>query len=491
MRRLLVLFMVMLLAVVDTQAQTYSFNETCLQAYRAFLAGKINEGRRLTALEKKAHPENLFTVVLDNYDDFITQTFNENKVVFEQRKGLADERLEALEKGDRQSPYHLLSKALIHLQWSMIRAKNGDNWNAVWDFRRAYILLIENKKRFPEFQETDIFLGASEAIISTIPSGYKWISELLGLRGNMSLGMQRLGKQVLTRKSLFADEGNLYYIFLKNYLENDIHGAQLLIQQLNIDVSYNQLNCFIAANLAINHKDAATAERILKGRATGPEYMVFPMLDYELGDAKLKRLDFSCADDFKRFLNTTHSTFYIKDAWLSLAYTAYLQNNTLELNNCLTQIKIKGGTEADADREALHIAQRGVLPDKDLLRARLLNDGGYNADALRILKTRTVSSFATSDDQLEYIYRLARIHDELNQFDEALGYYQLALQQANKTTRYFPARAALQMGYIYEARKQTEAAVRCFNRVLELKGHEYKNSLDQKAKAALNRMHKS
>ena len=240
----------------------------------------------------------------------------------------------------------------------------------------------------------------------------------------------------------------------------------------------------------INHKDAATAERLLSERTTGAEYMPFPMLDYELGDAKLKRLDFSCADDFKRYLKTTHSIFYIKDAWLSLAYTAYLQNNSLEMQRCLARIKIKGSTEADADQEALRVAESGIMPDKLLLRARLLNDGGYNAEALRMLQTRTVSSFVSSDDQLEYIYRLARVHDELHHYDEALQFYQIALQQAGKTKCYYPARAALQIGYIYESRKQNDLALGYFKQVLALKGHDYKNSLDQKAKAAMNRISK-
>lgn len=491
MRFLLGLILICSVYSSGGQGKPYTFNETCQQAYTAFLSGKLNEGRRLTALEKKQHPDNLFTVVLDNYEDYISQTFNENPTVFKQREGLAQERLDALQQGNKQSPYHLLCRAIIHLQWSMIRAKNGDNWNAVWDFRRAYLLLAENKKRFPDFQETDIFLGASEAIISTIPSGYKWISELLGLHGDMKRGMQRLGKQVLTRKSPFAVEGNLYYIFLKNYLENDIHGAQSLLQQLNIDVKNNWLNCFVAANLAINHKDAATAEHILRSRSHSPEYMTFPMLDYELGDAKLKRLDYTCADDFKRYLNTTFSKFYIKDAWLSLAYTAYLQFNTYEMNRCLDQVKKQGNTEADADREALRIAESGVMPDRLLLRARLLNDGGYNTEALRLLQTRSASTFTDSDNQLEYLYRLARIHDELNQYDDAIGYYQEVLKKAGKTTRYYPARAALQLGYIYEARNQPEVALRYFNRVLDMKGHDYKNSLDQKAKAALNRIRQS
>ncbi|MBU3677653.1 MAG: hypothetical protein FGM54_10820 [Chitinophagaceae bacterium] len=218
--------------------------------------------------------------------------------------------------------------------------------------------------------------------------------------------------------------------------------------------------------------------------------MAFPMLDYELGDAKLKRLDFSCVADFNRYLQTTRSQFYVKDAWLSLAYAAYLQNNMPEVRRCFDRIKKEGSREADADQEALRIAEAGILPDKDLLRARLLNDGGYNDEALRILKGRALSSFKPGNEQIEYIYRLARIHDELSDTTEAIEFYKLTLQQSGKTKAYYPARAALQLGYIFEAQKRNDTALMYFNRVLALKGHDYKNSLDQKAKAAINRIKK-
>ncbi|MBU3677450.1 MAG: hypothetical protein FGM54_09790, partial [Chitinophagaceae bacterium] len=263
MRLILCLLLLGIAEIGVGEARQYAFNDNCRMAYQAFMSAKVNEGKRLTQLERNANPTNLIPTLLDNYEDYVSLSFNENPAVFEQRLPLQAARLAQLEKGNKASPYHLLCRGLIHLQWSMIRAKNGDNWNAAWDFRRAYLLFVENKKRFPEFPETDIFLGASEAIISTIPSGYQWISELLGLRGDMRTGMQRLNKQVLTRKSAFAEEANLYYIFLKHYLENDIHGAQAYIQLLHLDVKTNWLNCFIAANLAINHKDAATAERLL------------------------------------------------------------------------------------------------------------------------------------------------------------------------------------------------------------------------------------
>ena len=55
-------------------------------------------------------------------------------------------------------------------------------------------------------------------------------------------------------------------------------------------------------------------------------------------------------------------------------------------------------------------------------------------------------------------------------------------------TEYFAARAALQTGYIYEKKAAKKEAIRYFEMVLDMDDHEYKNSLDQRAKAAINRI---
>jgi hypothetical protein len=52
---------------------------------------------------------------------------------------------------------------------------------------------------------------------------------------------------------------------------------------------------------------------------------------------------------------------------------------------------------------------------------------------------------------------------------------------------YFAARAALQTGYIYEKRGDKALAIVFFEKCLAMKGHDYKNSLDQRAKAGIAR----
>ncbi|MBY0425173.1 MAG: hypothetical protein K2Q22_06020, partial [Cytophagales bacterium] len=53
---------------------------------------------------------------------------------------------------------------------------------------------------------------------------------------------------------------------------------------------------------------------------------------------------------------------------------------------------------------------------------------------------------------------------------------------------YFAPSACLYLGYIYMDKKDTQKAKLYFENVLFYKNHDYKNSLDNKAKAALDKL---
>ena len=97
------------------------------------------------------------------------------------------------------------------------------------------------------------------------------------------------------------------------------------------------------------------------------------------------------------------------------------------------------------------------------------------------------ANFSTPEDKCELAYRLGRIYDGLERKEEAVAAYLTALKNGEHLKEYFAARAALQVGYIYEARGQFQVAISYYQKCLSLKGHEYKNSLDQRAKAGIAR----
>jgi tetratricopeptide (TPR) repeat protein len=151
-------------------------------------------------------------------------------------------------------------------------------------------------------------------------------------------------------------------------------------------------------------------------------------------------------------------------------------------------LKSKGNDDVDEDKEALKEANSGIRPHIGLLKARLLFDGGYLDQALMIMTQHASENWSRPRDRGEYTYRLARIYDEKKDVPKALQLYQQTIDHCRNETWYFAANSSLHMGYIYETRKEYAKARACFEQVMHYPNTEYKDSLDQKAKASLERI---
>ncbi|MEZ5045422.1 MAG: hypothetical protein R2831_00335 [Chitinophagaceae bacterium] len=485
-----VLFVVCCFSIQYTYAYDLILTPNCQKAYSNIMAMRVSEGREQLINELRANKKNLMPVILINYEDFVSLTFNENTKRYNERKGLLKKRLDALEYADKNSPYYLFGKGLLYLQWSIIKAKHDDLLDAAWDFRKSYLLFSENKKKFPNFQYHNLYLGVQKALISTIPKGYRWISNILGLKGNMQEGIALIQNACKNNDYAFKEEAYLYSIYLKNFLENEPEAALNLIQTYNLDTKNNLLYTFLAANLSLNNKNADKAIYYLKNRNTSKDYMPFPMLDYEMGDAKLKLLDYTCQQDFSLFLKKYSGHFYIKECLHQMSLCAYLQGNVSLANQYRKEILIKGKTTSDADKQAQQFANETDYPDIKLLKAKLLNDGGKNKEALDILKTSNEKSFSKHEEQVEYCYRIARIYDALENTDKAIEFYSKTISLGKNDKDYFAARAALQIGAIYEQKKQLDSAIRYYTLAMNCKNTSFKNSIDQRALSAINRIKK-
>ena len=69
--------------------------------------------------------------------------------------------------------------------------------------------------------------------------------------------------------------------------------------------------------------------------------------------------------------------------------------------------------------------------------------------------------------------------------EEARENYLKAISMTGDEEWYFAPNACLQLGYMLAAQGQTAEARRYFEQALSYKKHEYKNSIDSKARSAL------
>jgi hypothetical protein len=472
----------------------YDFNPNCQQAYKAIVELRLAEGSRLLAEEEKRDPDNLIPYFLDNYVDFFQLFFNEDAAQYAAWKGRLDQRLELMSEGPEGSPFNLFTRSVIHFQWAAVQVKFGDNWGAGWDFRRSFLQSKECARRFPVFLPATMLSGVMEVVAGTIPDGYKWLSNLLGIKGSVVSGMQKLDHFISADAALavlYRDEASFYYLYLQFYILNKHEEVFGFIRQHRLDVRNNHLFTYLYANLCLNDQQSALAGRIIKEMNPSPEYMDMPVWDMERGYAALNHLEPDAASYLERFLWRFKGRFYVKDVLQKLSWDAYLRGDQVRADSFRLLVLRRGGAESDADRQALKEAKGGKWPNKLLLKARLLSDGGYFAEAFHVLDGSASSSgvgrFKDPVDGCEYAYRMGRIYDGLGRDTAAIGAYEKTIAIGEQMQAYYAARAALQAGYIYERRGDKGRAVIYFERCLGMKDHDYKNSLDARAKAGIAR----
>jgi tetratricopeptide (TPR) repeat protein len=471
-------------------SQVYDWNEGCIKAYHDAISLKINKATAALNIEKQRNPSNLVPDLIENYIDFFVLFLNEDPRERKTRIPNWEKRLSRMDLASDNSPFKKFSKAVINLQWAVTEIKFGNRWSAGWAFRDAFRLAKENQQKFPAFTPNLMITGPMQMAAATIPKNYRWLSNLLGIKGTMEQGLADL-KQFMASgdiwATLYRDEGIFYQCYMQFYLLNQPDEALQFISSRQLDVKNNHLFTYMAANLSLNNKQSSRCRSIVLNRNNSSEYLVTGIWDFELAFAKLYHLEPDAGVYFERYLANFKGNFYVKDCWMKLAFFYLLNNNMTQYNRCISNVISKGGTNNDADKRALKEAKINRVPNILLLKARLLNDGGYHAEALNMLAGKSSADFSHEEEKLEFMYRVGRLYDDLDRIDEALKAYQATINYGKNRTEYFAARAALQMGMIYEKQGNISKAIASYQQCINMDDHDFKDSLDQKAKAGLSR----
>ena len=148
----------------------------------------------------------------------------------------------------------------------------------------------------------------------------------------------------------------------------------------------------------------------------------------------------------------------------------------------------RGISLVDDDKEAMKEFETKEIPNVILLRTRLLFDGGYYKESFREMAKITSPTVLPFKDRLEYTYRYGRLFHKIGDVQKAVLNYSATLQNGEASHYYFAANAALLLGQLYEEQHDREKARTYYNRCLALRHHDYQNSIDQKAQAALERL---
>ena len=162
-------------------------------AYKATLNLRLAEAKKMTTAERTQNRNALAADYVDDYIDFFKIFITEEKANYERLSANRDYRLDRIDAlGDKKSPYHRYMQAQIRLHWAIVKVKFEDYLSAGLDIKKAYALLEENQKLFPNFVANKASLGVLHAVVGTIPDDYKWTVSLVGMNGTIAQGQREI-----------------------------------------------------------------------------------------------------------------------------------------------------------------------------------------------------------------------------------------------------------------------------------------------------------
>lgn len=488
------IFLMLFIRAVTSQAVTdktndYIFNENCRIAYKHILSLNLDEARQILNSENHLNNNNLIPYYLYNYIDCVEILFNGLGNNLSAKIKTFEGRLAILEKGNTNNPWYRYCKASAFFHLSLINLKAEENIQAAIQFRKSFLLLKQNAILYPTFAENRVLLGLEKVIAGAIPNNYKLVASMLGINGDINAGSSQIAKYLNSEnKGLLYDEAKLYYAYILFYLQGKQEMAWQFVSSSNFEEKENLLDAFVKVNIALNYRKAAHAEQIMKHVFKIENSKKYPIFLYEMAESLLPKKPSESIQYYLNYVTRNPKGHFVKDAYMKIVWAYYLMNNKEAASKYVSMIPITGKTLTDADKQAQSFAKSPKWPMPELLQIRLLVDGGFYNETLKIIELIKKSNLKTVENILDYNFRYGRILEELGHENNAIIFYDAVIKLGKLRTEHFAARAALQKAFIYERKGQYQDAIKCYKECLSMRSHDMQNSIDQLAKAGLNRL---
>jgi tetratricopeptide (TPR) repeat protein len=469
----------------------YDFNANNKAAYSDIIKGKIAAIFQSFNDLKQSQPDNLVPVFLEDYAAFIRLFLLEDEKDFSRYIKNNEVAVIRLEKGDAASPFHLYCLAETYLHRAFAQFMFEDYWAGYWNMRRAYLLLLENKKKFPSFIASEKDIALIHVLTGILPANFHWAVSVTGIKPDLDGGMNLLKKliaQTNENSFLFRDEAILMYGTLLFYTGKEKNDAIELYQKNDFPKKDNLLSYLIFVNMLLHSNQNESCSKIICDVPQSSAYIKVPVLHYYQGLNDLQQLKSGTANHFEKYIAETKSNHFIKSAYHKMAWGYLIQGNEKLYAENISKVLTIGKSAREPDKQALKEAQSSDIPNPEILKSRLLFDGGYYEQALNILEKLNPESLTSEKNKVELMYRKARVHDKMTHRETATRLYKETVSKGEMLPYYFAANAALQLGFIYEEKGDKPEAKKYYDKCLSLKNHEYVNSLSQKAKAGLERL---
>lgn len=479
-----------LLYIVHVRAATpdpvWKFDPELQKVYREVL--NLETDQAYSALEQLHNQHNIYhKIYVQSFCETLDVLISEDDVKFQKIEARFKERFKFLEN-QKQSAETLFLLAELNLQRGFNFLNLGQELSAVWAIRTAYNYTEECLKKYPDFVPIKKTSGVIQVMVGSVPDKYSWFMSLLGMKGSVELGQKQL-QELRHSNSSLSTEATILYFTIKGLINQQHEEAAKGILECLEEQPFNRLTLFLGVNMLMKNSQSERALQLIETLDEHQEGLPMYYIEYLRGEILLQKGEYiNAIRAYRKFIGTYKSNNFKKDSYYKIALCYWFQGKEEEARKNFEIAKKTGRDVAEPDRYANVQLKENAFPNSKIYKARLYTDGGYYDKAKEVLQSITAEDLKTEKEKTEYYYRKARLADKTGDLATAKMYYTTTLNLTGENPWYFGPNSALQLGYIAQSHHDYASAKRYFEKALSYKKHEYKNSIDGKAKSALEQL---
>jgi len=463
-------------------SQNWEFNKTHQRAYDKISNLEISEA--IFLLDNNQSQKDYSTLYLISLAETLHLITTENRQDIKAYNKAEAERLSTIKNAVIEHPHKLFFLSEIRLRNAYVHIKFGNYWKAVHNLRQAYKLIERNVKAYPEFTPNLKTLGVLQVLFGAVPQKYKWIVNFFGIDGSIKEGMENL-EQFEHTDHMQQIEAGISIAVVYAFLLQDFSMATDALRGYYENNPSNGI-IYLFSILLIKNSKSDQALSIIKSTSSNNTLYKIPFIHYHIGEIYLQKGEYQNAiDSYQEFLRKFTGSNLIKDTHYKIALAYWLLDDQSNALTYADLAKKRGITETEADKHADRQLNYDQLPNQIILKIRLFTDGGYYHQAKDIISKSDLNNFNLLKDKVEFTYRIARLAHKKSELETAIKEYLETVDKAENNPWYFAPNSCLQLGYLYLKLNKLEKAKFFFKKATEYKRHEYKTSIDNKAKIAL------
>ncbi|OFX74443.1 MAG: hypothetical protein A2X12_08745 [Bacteroidetes bacterium GWE2_29_8] len=500
-KRYSVIFLLSLIFHVSFGNSSIYFNSNCKEIYNNTINLNFELAQQLIERERALSNNSNFALdYLECFNLYIKILVSEDKSTYslflQKRDAFLDNIEENLIETDPYYNYYITD---VYIQSSFLRFRFNEKIKAAYDVIKANKYLTYNLSNHPNFIYNYKCKGIISFMTGLIPDEYKWVTNIISVNPDIDKGISYLYK-------FYEQTNNQDFTYLKTealfLLSNMLAKTNKdfdpnIFKYFKLSIEKGETNPLLFYSYISYLKKYRKNEDILylsNNLFFDKFAKKFPYLFYYIGVANMNQLDAKKSIFFfEKYLTYKLNNNYTKSTYQKIAWVYLLNNDTANYINSLNKIKrfnYISILEEDKNAEIyLYELSSKKYPNINLLKSRVLFDGGYYTQSLKNIATRQVfESLKNNDEKIEYYYRQAQNYRYLDKTDLAIEYFNLATSNSNNSSNFVVANSYLSMGEIYYKQKLFNQAESNLKKCLKENPNQYKYSIHQKAKYYLKHL---